>query len=118
MVRNIKIIASIVICRKHRTIFPRLFITADDKICIEVDKNCFVQSVCTVFTWYKLRGSSFYRTILLYDHGSALLRNPPFLAEPSPFCGLPPFYISANPLKFFRAERALGPTPTMLVGNK
>ena len=55
---------------------------------------------------------------VLLDHSSAPLRNPPFLAEPPPYCGLPPFYISANPLKFFRAERALGPTPIILVGNK
>ena len=42
----------------------------------------------------------------------------PFLAEPPPFCGLPPFYISSNPLKFFRTEHAPGPTPIIFVGNK
>ena len=34
------------------------------------------------------------------------------------FLCLPPFYISSNPLKFFCAERALGPIPIMLVGSK
>ena len=34
------------------------------------------------------------------------------------FCGKPTFYFSANPQKFFRPERTLGPTPIMLVGNK
>ena len=68
MARNIKIVASIVICRKHRTIFPRLFITADDKNCIELEKNIWYnQFVWTVFTWYKVRSSSFIEERVIYN---------------------------------------------------